>query len=142
MSILGYPWQIDGQWAHLVSSGGEHISVVITAACAGPATMGVFIALFVLMMLDIPLPPKKAAELFWVGILGTWFQSVIRLIILMLVGYYLGEGALWTAHSWTPYVMFPLWYLAFAFFYFQQAGRPPEVRGKPELKYTLATERE
>ena len=142
MNIMGYPWQIEGQWAHWVSSGGEPISVVITAACAGPATMGVFIALFVLMMLDMPLPPKKAAGLFLFGIVGTWFQSVIRLVVLMLVGYYLGRDALWTAHFWTIYILFPLWYLAFAFFYFRQAGRPPEVGGKQELKYALATERQ
>ena len=142
MSILGYPWQFEGQWAHLVSSGGEPISVVITAACAGPATMGVFIALFVLMTLDMPLPPKKAAGLFLFGIVGTWFQSVIRLVILMLVGYYLGKDALWTAHFWTIYILFPLWYLVFAFLYFRQAGRPPEVEVKQELKYMLATERQ
>jgi len=140
MSIMGYPWQIEGQWAHWVSSGGEPISVVITVACAGPATMGVFIALFVLMTLDIPLPPKKAAWLFLFGIVGTWFQSVIRLVILMLVGYYLGKDALWTAHYWTIYLLFPLWYLFFAYVYFRQAGRPLGARRKQELKYTLVTE--
>ena len=141
MSILGYPLQIEGQWAHLVSSSGEPISVVITAACAGPVTMGVFIALFVLMTLDMPLPPKKAAGLFLFGIVGTWFQNFIRLVIMMLVGYYLGKDALWTAHFWTIYILFPLWYLIFAFFYFRQAGRLPKVRGKQELKYMLVTER-
>ena len=140
MGIMGYPWQIEGQWAHWVSSGGEPISVVITAACAGPATMGVFIALFVLMTLDMPLPLKKAAGLFLFGIVGTWFQSVVRLVILMLAGYYLGKDALWTAHFWTIYLLFPLWYLFFAYLYFRQARRPSEVRGKRELKYTLATE--
>ena len=102
--------------------------------------MGVFIALFVLMTLDMPLPPKKAAGLFLFGIVGTWFQSVIRLVILMLAGYYLGKDALWTAHFWTIYLLFPLWYLFFAYLYFWQTGRLSEVRGKRELKYTLVTE--
>jgi len=123
MNILGYPLQNQGQWVHFTSSGGEPISVVITSGCAGPATMGVFIALFALMMLDMPVPPKKAVWLFLFGVVGTWFQSFIRLIILMLVGYHWGEAALWTAHSWTIYILFPLWYLLFAYIYFRQAGR-------------------
>jgi len=123
MNILGYPLQNQGQWVHFTSSGGEPISVAITSSCAGPATMGVFIALFALMMLDMPMPPKKAVWLFVFGVVGTWLQSFIRLIILMLVGYHWGEAALWTAHSWTIYILFPLWYLLFAYIYFRQVGR-------------------
>jgi len=121
MTTLGYQIENQGQWVHFISTSGEPISVVITAACAGPATMGVFIAIFALMMLDIPLPPRKAARLFLFGVVGTWFQSLIRLIILILLGYHLGEDALWTAHSWSIYILFPLWYLFFAYIYFRQA---------------------
>ncbi len=140
MTALGYPLENQGQWVHFTSSGGEPISVAITAACAGPATMGVFIALFVLMMLDRPLPPGKAAGMFLFGVVGIWLQSFIRLTILMLVGNYWGEDALWTAHFWTIYLLFPLWYLLFVYIYFRQLGRPP-IEGKPELKYVPATER-
>ena len=121
MTTLGYQIENQGQWVHFISTSGEPISAVITAACAGPATMGVFIAIFALMMLDIPLPPRKAARLFLFGVVGTWFQSLIRLIILILVGFHLGEAALWTAHTWSIYILFPLWYLFFAYIYFRQA---------------------
>ena len=123
MNILGYPLQNEGQWVHFTSLSGEPISVTITAACAGPATMGVFIALFALMVLDMPPPLRKIVWLFPFGVLGTWFQSFIRLVSLLLAGYYLGEQALWTAHYWTIYVLFPLWYLFFAYIYFRQSGR-------------------
>ena len=123
MTTLGYPLQNQGQWVHFVSSGGEPISVAITIGCAGPATMGVFIALFTLMVLDMPLPPKKAAWLFGFGVVGTWFQSFLRLVILMLVGYYWGKDAMMTAHFWTIYILFPLWYLVFAYVYFRQLDR-------------------
>ena len=122
MTTLGYPLQNQGQWVHFTSSAGEPISVAITTGCAGPATMGVFIAIFALMMLDMPLPPKKAACLFPLGAVGTWLQSIIRLVILMFVGYYWGEDALWTAHFWTIYILFPLWYLLFVYIYFRQMG--------------------
>ena len=140
MTILGYPMQNQEQWVSFTSTGGEPISVAITAGCAGPATMGVFIALFALMMLDMPLPPKKAVWLFLFGAVGTWFQSFVRLVILLLVGYYWGKEALWTAHFWTIYILFPLWYLLFTYIYFRQVGRPPEVREKQEPERILATE--
>ena len=121
LTWLGYPLESQGQWISFLSSTGtgESISVLITSACAGPATMGVFIAIFALMMLDIPLPPRKAVYVFIFGVAGTWVQSFIRLIILLLVGYYHGKAALWTAHSWTIYILFPLWYLIFLYVYFQ-----------------------
>ncbi|MFC2019740.1 exosortase/archaeosortase family protein [Chloroflexota bacterium] len=124
LTTLGYPLQNQQQLVQFTCVTGEPIRVAITSACAGPATMGVFIALFALMMLDIPLPPKKATALFLFGVAGTWVQSFIRLIILLLVGYYLGEDALWTAHFWSIYVIFPLWYILFAVIYFWQARRP------------------
>ena len=130
LTSLGYSLESQGQWIHFTSSGGEPISAAITAACAGPATMGVFLAIFALMMLDIPLPPGKATWLFLFGVAGTWFQSFMRLTILMLVGYYLGEDAMWTAHFWTIYILFPLWYLLFVYIYFRQAGSLPRMSGR------------
>ncbi len=123
LTFLGFTFENAGQQIHFTSFAGEPISVVITAACAGPAAMGVLIALFALMTLDMPLPPKKAAVLLLFGVVGTWVQNLIRLVILLLAGYYLGEDALWTAHSWTIYILFPLWYLLFAYIYFRQFGR-------------------
>ncbi|CAD6493153.1 MAG: Transmembrane exosortase (Exosortase_EpsH) [Candidatus Argoarchaeum ethanivorans] len=118
LTLSGYPLESHGQLISFLSSTGEPISVLVTSACAGPATMGVFIAIFALMMLDTPLPRGKAGYVFIFGIVGTWVQSFIRLIILLLVGYYRGEAALWTAHSWTIYILFPLWYIIFLYVYF------------------------
>ncbi|MFC2046806.1 exosortase/archaeosortase family protein, partial [Chloroflexota bacterium] len=120
LTELGYPLQNQGQWVHFTSSTGEPISVAITAACAGPATMGVFISLFALMMIDTPLTLRKVGYVFLFGVVGTWFQNFIRLVILILVGYYLGEDAMWTAHFWTIYILFPLWYLFFVYIYFRE----------------------
>jgi exosortase/archaeosortase family protein len=137
INALGYPIQNQQQSVWFTSTTGEPITVAITSACAGPATMGVFIALFALMMLDMPLQPKKATWLFLFGVAGTWFQSYIRLIILLIVGFYFGENALWTAHFWTIYILFPLWYLLFTYIYFQQVRRPPEEKGGQATKYML-----
>ncbi|MDP3879582.1 MAG: exosortase/archaeosortase family protein [Dehalococcoidales bacterium] len=133
LGVLRYPFESYGQWLHFGSLTGEPISVVITTACAGPATMGVFLAIFTLMMLDMPVPPSKAMGLLLFGVIGTWLQSFIRLVVLIMLGYYLGESALWAAHSWTIYILFPLWYLFFAYIYFRQYERLPDAGGKPVL---------
>jgi len=144
LTSLGYPLQNQGQLVNLISASGERISVVIIAACMGPATMGVFLAIFALMMLDIPLPPKKAVWLFLFGVAGTWFQSLARLIFLLLVGYYWGEAAMRMDHAWITYIIFPLWYLLFVYIYFRQAGgklKLEKAKLKVETKDNRGVER-
>ena len=128
LTSLGYVFETEGQWIHFTSFTGEPISVSITSACAGPVTMGVFLAIFALMMLDIPLRPGKAGYMFLFGVVGTWLQSIIRLIIIMLVAYHFGEDAMWTTHSWSIYILFPLWYLFYAYVYFRQVGRGHRIK--------------
>jgi exosortase/archaeosortase family protein len=120
---VNFPLTIDGQWLNLTPLGGQSFSVILASGCAGPATMAIFIALFTMMMLDMPLRPKNALVMFVIGVAGTWFQSFLRIIILMLCGYFLGEDALWVAHSWSTYILFPLWYLLFAYIYFRQVRK-------------------
>lgn len=134
LRILGYPFISEGQWLHLITSHGDTLSVVVTVACAGPATMGVFLAIFALMTLDIPLPRKKAAWLLLFGIAGTWLQNLIRVTALMVIAYYLGEQAMWQAHSWTIYLLFPLWYLLFVYIYFRQFGKGKHPAAYPSLE--------
>lgn len=125
LSGLGYPIHNQGQWLHIITQSGGYITTLLTAACAGTESMGIFVALFVLMMLDKPLPPKRAAGLFAFGVLGTWFQNFVRLSFLTLGGYYLGDIP-WTAHRYIIYFIFPLWYLFFAYIYFKQMKGLPE----------------
>jgi hypothetical protein len=74
------------------------------------------------MYLDNPIPAKRAFPILALGIAGTWIQSIIRILILLEAGILFGEEALWTAHFWTIYLLFPAWYLIFAAIYLKQAG--------------------
>ncbi len=65
MNLFGYPMQNQGQWLNFFSNAGEAIRVQVTVDCAGPATMGTFIAIFALMLMDMPLPPGKARRSCW-----------------------------------------------------------------------------
>ncbi|KJR98008.1 MAG: hypothetical protein VR68_11995 [Peptococcaceae bacterium BRH_c4a] len=121
--IMGLPLGVNDQLLNMLTLTGDSITVMVTAACAGPTTMGVFLGLFALMHLDMPLPLKRAVCIFAFGVAGTWLQSLIRILIILGMGYNFGEEALWTAHFWTIYILFPVWYLVFAFVYFKQVGR-------------------
>ncbi len=54
--ILGLPVSSEGSLLQFNSLAGENISTVVTPGCVGYYTIGVFIALYALMMLDIMLP--------------------------------------------------------------------------------------
>ncbi len=120
INALGLPVTASGQVFSFLTPSGKEISVLVSGACAGPATMAVFISIFTLMVLDAPVSRNRAIPLFLLGVLGTWLQNVLRILIILACGYLIGEKALWTAHFYTIYVLFPLWYLLFAAIYFKQ----------------------
>lgn len=129
-AVLGVPVEFDGAVIHYTSLNGDVITRIITPECAGYQTIGVFIALFSLMMLDIRLPLRKAWWVFLLGLAGTWLQNIIRVVVSVAAGYYWGSSAIETMHSNIPYVIFPLWYALFAFIYLWQAGWRRAPRGE------------
>lgn len=120
--IVGLPITSSGLTLSLTSLTGDAVSAYIATTCAGFATMGVFIALFTLMMLDIRLPLKKAWYIFLIGLVGTWLQNILRIMISLTAAYYQGAGALQSTHYNISYVIFPLWFALFVFIYMKAAG--------------------
>ena len=120
--LIGLPITTQGQVLQFNSLTGDAIATTVTPGCAGYATIGVFIALFSLMMLDIRLPLKKACYIFLFGLVGTWLQNILRIVVSVTAGYYWGSAALEATHFNIAYVIFPLWYALFAYVYLRQAG--------------------
>ena len=120
--LLGLPVASEGIVLNFICRNGDIVFTTVAPACAGYATLGVFIALFALMMLDVRLPLKRAWYVFLIGLAGTWLQNSVRIVISIAAAYYWGAGALETMHLNISYVIFPLWYALFAYFYMQQAG--------------------
>ncbi len=122
-NLLDIPVSKSGQILSFPDPSGETISVLVTGACAGPATMAVFIAIFTLMMLDVKIEWSRALPLLIFGVAGTWLQNIVRIVIIAASGHLAGEDVLWSAHFWTIYVLFPLWYLVFVSVYFLFASK-------------------
>jgi len=117
---LGLPVVRQGLTLHFNSAGGNVVSTTLVPGCAGYATIGVFIALFALMMLDIRLPLKRAWYVFLIGLVGTCLQNIVRIELSLVAGYYWGFGGLEAMHYNSSYVIFPLWYALFAYIYLRQ----------------------
>ena len=122
IQILGLPIANQGLVLQFNSLTGDAISTTVTPECAAYVTIGIFLALFALMMLDIRLPLKKAWYIFLFGLAGTWLQNILRIVVSVVAGYFWGLKALTTMHYNLPYVIFPLWFALFAFVYLKQAG--------------------
>jgi len=139
--IFGLPVTNEGIMIRLTDVNGDAVSTAIIPGCAGYATIGVFIALFALMMLDVKLPFKKAWYVFLIGLAGTWLQNIIRVSASIIAGYYWGINGLEAMHYNAAYVIFPLWYALFVYIYLRQSGRSLKtVREKEKLPVTETPE--
>jgi exosortase/archaeosortase family protein len=114
----------------MITLSGERLLMLINVACSGSASMSVFLVIFMLMSLDLPLPGRKWIFLFFFGIIGTFLQNIVRLVLLMLVGYYLGPCAIASGESFAGYIIFPLWYALFAFVYLRCAKRENKTNAR------------
>lgn len=116
------PISNQGQTIHFLDASGNTQSYFIDAGCSGSASLAIFLSLFCLMMLDAPLPWKKAGYMLIFGLVGTTLQNILRLAVLVFAGYWYGSETVWTAHAYAGYILFPAWYALFAYIYLKQKG--------------------
>jgi exosortase/archaeosortase family protein len=124
VSLLGpvLPISNTGQSIHFFDSLGGRQSYFIDAGCSGSAALTVFLSVFLLMLLDRPIPKGRIGALLLFGLVGTYVQNIVRLVALVFAGYWFGSGALWTTHTYIGYILFPLWFGVFAHVYLRQMG--------------------
>ena len=123
LKTTGFQLTSQGQIIGFPNAGGDELSVFVNAACSGSASMTIFIAIFALMMLDIRLPNRGALYMLVFGVVGTTVQNVIRIIIIILAGYYYDYHGISVAHAYAGYILFPAWFLLFAYVYFMYAKK-------------------
>jgi len=123
LKILGFTTYNNAQVLYFINNIGQSRSILINAQCSGIAGITIFIILFVLMTLDIPLPKQKTTILLAFGIVGTFFQNIIRILSLVATAYFYGMDAMWKTHSFIGYIIFTAWFAIFAFIYLDQARR-------------------
>lgn len=132
--LIGLPLSNQGALVSVEGPSGETISSLVSSECAGQITMGLFLALFALMMIDIPLPWRRALVLLLLGILGTTLQNLIRIEAILIASHQWGWLGFNMGHRYSAWITFPLWYALFAYLYFRvyrHRCAPPQTHLSP-----------
>jgi len=141
LQLTGLPVSLNGVTVTLNSLMGYNIVTNVDTRCAGSDSLAIFLAIFGLMLIDRKPGHKALFGLLILGVVGTYLQNFVRLLLLFEAGYYYGANALWAVHDYASYVLFPLWFLGFAVIYLKYASKPtnsaieriPSTESSPEL---------
>lgn len=126
--LLDLPLSVGAGFVSVTTPSGLPLSIGFTSECVGQITMGIFLAIFALMMLDIRVPWKRALPLLIFGILGTTAQNLVRIQAVMWAAHLYGPAGFEAAHRYVALFIFPLWYALFAYVYMRVA---PSSKSSP-----------
>lgn len=98
---------------------GVPVTVVITTACSGIYSFGIFASAFVAFVLtEYERPSKRIWALLGLGFLASYVANVLRMVVIVLVGYYSDTGEtdlqnMLLAHSYAGWIIFLAWLAIF-----------------------------
>jgi exosortase/archaeosortase family protein len=124
LQSLGLPVTLNGVTVTLTSLLGDVTKYRIDTRCAGSDSLAIFLAVFGLMVIDRKPQNKLLVGLLIFGLIGTYLQNFVRLLLLFVAGHYYGADALWTVHDYASYVLFPVWFLGFSIIYIRYSKKP------------------
>ncbi|MEA3189548.1 MAG: hypothetical protein QOD77_130 [Thermoplasmata archaeon] len=113
LTVLGWQPHLDGQILGYTTAAGP-ITVEVGAACSGIQAMALFAVLLALYLLVERPSGPRAALLTLIGLGGVYVANLLRLVMLMVVGYHWGVDALMEAHAQAGWVFFVAWAFLFA----------------------------
>ena len=92
----------------ILPTGSKISALVVTPACSGLESSGVFIVAFVLMLIDLgyKAPKKKLVTLFVLGTVSILFANMLRIAFLGYVAYVYGYDTLITDHTYSGPIIF------------------------------------
>jgi exosortase/archaeosortase family protein len=110
----------------LLPAGSKVSAVSVTTACSGAEGALVFLALASLMAVDVgrQAPKKKLLALIALGAVGVTLGNMLRVPLLIEVGYYFGAGAMEAFHLYSGAIIFLTFVGAFFFASLRNLSRP------------------
>lgn len=124
LQLFRLPVTLEGVTVTVNSLLGSSIAAQVDTRCAGSDSLAIFLAIFGLMIIDRKPQNKALLGLFILGVVGTYLQNFVRLLLLFAAGYYYGANALWAVHDYAAYILFPVWFLGFSVIYLKYAKKP------------------
>jgi len=88
-------------------------SLAIDAPCTGIKGMLAYGSLAILMILDVKTTYKRKAVCTIIGLIGTFFVNILRLLTIFLACYFFGIEAALDVHTHLGYGLFILWVFVF-----------------------------
>lgn len=110
--VFGIPVAWAGTQFQFVTRSGDLISSFVAPGCSSIISVTTFLGLLALMHLDLKKDLRSTAILAVVSVVALTLLNVVRILLLMWVGYEQGAAAFWTMHNWVGYVLFLAFYLA------------------------------
>ncbi len=98
---------------------GIPVTAVITTACSGIYSFGIFASAFIAFVLtEYAKPSKRIWALLGLGFLASYVANVLRMVVIVLVGYYTDTAQtdlqnMLIAHSYAGWIIFLAWVALF-----------------------------
>lgn len=113
------------------------VTLLVTEACSGIHSSFLFLAFFGMMLIDLrrKLSWKTGTIYFVIGAVGTYSANIMRIVVLSLITYYIGFGAMKSFHDYFGFVFFIGWIFAFWFFVYRRVqGDEERARASTEAQ--------
>ncbi len=119
---------------------GTPVTLVITTACSGIYSFGIFAAAYIAFLLtEYARPSRRLWLVLGLGFLASYAANVLRMVVIVLVGYYTDTVQsdlqnLLLAHSYAGWILFLAWLALFwgVLFKFLPLEKEAEARAAPE----------
>ncbi len=98
---------------------GMPVTLVITTACSGIYSFGIFAAAYVAFLLtEYAHPSRRLWLLLGLGFVASYVANLLRMVVIVLIGYYTDSAAtdlqnLLLAHSYAGWIIFLAWLALF-----------------------------
>lgn len=118
--LLGINSVTTGNVISFMSQAGSPIYLSVVSDCTGIWSLGTFTVAVIIVVSSFPAGITKM-NIVWIaiGYLGTFLANIIRIIAIILSGYYYGpSGVMEQVHIHIGWIVFSLWMVIFWYFYF------------------------
>jgi exosortase/archaeosortase family protein len=108
-ALAGLPVTWHASYFTFTTLGGVPMSLYISDACSGIASVSIFLLLLALMHVDLRAKPSTTLAAAALGTVALVFLNALRVVVVVWGGYVYGPDTLWSLHGWLGYAI----YLAF-----------------------------
>jgi len=140
LNIIDTMWNADDVITIIQFEGPNGLSSIgVDARCSGIHSLTIFIAIFLLMLFEGRKRLNwdyKIPILVFLGIIGTYFVNLLRVLIIFIINYYQGWGVAGPIHNYLGYIFLMIWVPIFWLFILPMGEKKKKSETKDEVAET------